>query len=64
MDGPPPAAFDQNDSVATNGPEIGARAAASAPKWPGGRFDLVWVFDRQDGRDMELHAGAAAPSAG
>ena len=31
MDGPPPAASDQNDSVATNGPEIGARAAASAP---------------------------------
>ena len=34
-------------------PAIAALILGSAsgvpPKWPGGRFDLVWVFDRQDG---------------
>jgi broad specificity phosphatase PhoE len=39
-------------------PKIAALVRGSAqgvpPRWPGGRFDLVWVFDRQDNGDWSF----------
>ena len=36
----------------------------SAPqKWPGDRFDVVWIFTRAAANDaLDLFAGAAAPA--
>jgi hypothetical protein len=33
------------------------------PRWPGHRFDLVWVFDRQAGGRLVLHPGPATRDA-
>ena len=41
-------AWQHEDIPAIAAPILGS-ASGVPPKWPGGRFDLVWVFDRQDG---------------